>query len=297
VPGDADGVVTAVRLGWYMAEVRGRNRPGGPPGNPAPQPHLVDHALPSPGGGSPASARIEAQKVLATLAVKLGLDRSYRDTSYSETVEQMAKVLDVSRRSDNQPAVLATWQSLAAVIYEFDAHVRDTLATQSEAAATGYRLGVALAESYWALDPDSPDDSASPTSWVYMFGGQRSDEMQRLLGNLAAYVLYEGRPRNTRQAAGFFGPQLALVIVGLAALVAAIVWFGVGTGTNLVSAVLGILGIAGVSAGGLSARRSRPGTNQISGADVDQVAISVTIVPPLPRPADLRAMVRQRSID
>ena len=31
-PLDVDLVQSAIRLGWYVAEVRGRNRPGGPPG-------------------------------------------------------------------------------------------------------------------------------------------------------------------------------------------------------------------------------------------------------------------------
>jgi hypothetical protein len=187
VPADADVVVTAVRLGWYMAEVRGRNRPGGPPGNPAPQPHRLDHALPSPGGRSPTEQRIEAQAVLRTLASRLGVDDGSGVHSYSELVDQQAHGLDLARGSGEMHADLVAWDSLAAVIYGFDAHIRDTLATQSETVATGYKLGLALAESYWALDPNSPDEISSPTSWGYLFGQERSAEMQRLLGNLSAY--------------------------------------------------------------------------------------------------------------
>ena len=45
-PADALEVISALRLGWYVAEVRGRNRPAGPrpPGNELPR--GGDHSLP-----------------------------------------------------------------------------------------------------------------------------------------------------------------------------------------------------------------------------------------------------------
>lgn len=353
-PADAAAVLTAVRLGWYLAEVRGRNRPDAPLGNLAPPSYRAGHALPSPSGRSPDESRIEAQAVLHSLAAKLGVDRSYQEPSYSVAVDHRAHSLAQARMSGDPGACSGAWDDLAWLIYAFDAHIRDTLAMGSETAAAGYKLGLVLAESYWALDPDEPGGGADPTTWAYLFGRERCAEIERLLGNLSSYwpsstapaiagsvmiwravaadpawqhsaqpALYQqigrwyelvvlgrdpvtyaspdARPhsfREVRQAIGFFGPQLALVIVGLAALVAAIIWFGIGTGTNLVSAVLGILGVAGVSAGSLSARRSRPNVNQESAADVDLAALAITTAPPPPgrRHTDLRRLVRQRSI-
>lgn len=46
VPDDAKEVLSALRLGWYFAEMRGRNRPGGPSGNSGGMPDHDDHPLP-----------------------------------------------------------------------------------------------------------------------------------------------------------------------------------------------------------------------------------------------------------
>ena len=48
---DAHDVLAALRLGWSVAEMRGRNRPDGPPGEVIGMPDRVDHPPPpaSPG--------------------------------------------------------------------------------------------------------------------------------------------------------------------------------------------------------------------------------------------------------
>ena len=43
---DAHAVLSAVRLGWSVAEMRGRNWPDGPPGEVIGMPDHVDHPLP-----------------------------------------------------------------------------------------------------------------------------------------------------------------------------------------------------------------------------------------------------------
>jgi hypothetical protein len=43
---DADDVLSALRLGWSVAEMRGRNRPDGPPGEVIGMPDHLDHPLP-----------------------------------------------------------------------------------------------------------------------------------------------------------------------------------------------------------------------------------------------------------
>jgi hypothetical protein len=64
MPEDADAVVAALRLGWYMAEVRGRNRPGGPPGQELSRVGQSSHSLPLSFERSPTELRIQAQAVL-----------------------------------------------------------------------------------------------------------------------------------------------------------------------------------------------------------------------------------------
>jgi hypothetical protein len=74
VPENAGDVVTAMRLGWNLAEARGRNRPDAPPGANAGLPGPPSHALPLHIEQSPAELRIQAQGVVATMAKKLGVD-------------------------------------------------------------------------------------------------------------------------------------------------------------------------------------------------------------------------------
>ena len=45
-PEDSAGVLSALRLGWYVAEVRGRNRPGGPVPPAESLSHRKGHMLP-----------------------------------------------------------------------------------------------------------------------------------------------------------------------------------------------------------------------------------------------------------
>ena len=92
-PDDAHKVMTAFRLGWYLAEVRGRNRPGGPPGSNAQMPDHIDHALPLRNERSPTELRIEAQAVIAALAKELHVDEDDHCASFGAAVDDQAKLL------------------------------------------------------------------------------------------------------------------------------------------------------------------------------------------------------------
>jgi len=82
-------------------------------------------------------------------------------------------------------AAYRSWAQLAELIWQFDAQAQDRLAAISESQAIGYQLGRGLADSYWALDPGQPSGS---TSWSFLLGERRCDELSRLTGRLAAYM-------------------------------------------------------------------------------------------------------------
>src|SRR5205823_4373259 len=90
VPEDAGTVLTAVKLGWLLAEVRGRNRPDAPPGAKAGLPGPPGHALPLRTEETPAEQRIQAQAVLAVLARNLGVDRAETRPSFSRALDNQA---------------------------------------------------------------------------------------------------------------------------------------------------------------------------------------------------------------
>jgi hypothetical protein len=93
VLGDAEHVLAAVRLGWGMAETRGRNRPDGRPGNDARLPADNDHALPLRIERSPTELRIEAQWLVAELAMELHVDKLPHGPSFGTEVDDQAKLL------------------------------------------------------------------------------------------------------------------------------------------------------------------------------------------------------------
>ncbi len=233
VPEDVGDVVTAMRLGWNLAEVRGRNRPDAPPGAKAGLPGPPSHALPLHIEQSQAELRIQAQGVVATMARKLGVDLDKDGNSFSGAITSQAKILADARESTaaapagpagptvlvsarggaaaasgwppagsplpattgndplasnviaNDPA--AQWNALEELIFKFDAHIQDTMASGPDTVACGYQLGRALAEPYWALDPMLDKTSKSPMSWWFLLGAERCSEMSRLVGRLTAY--------------------------------------------------------------------------------------------------------------
>jgi hypothetical protein len=224
VPEDAGDVVTAMRLGWNLAEVRGRNRPDAPPGAKAGLPGPPSHALPLHIEQSQTELRIQAQGVVATMAKKLGVDLDRDGNSFSSAIASQAKILAGAREGAAAPAAPASspvlvsapagpagpplpaatgndppasnaiandpaaqWNALEELIFKFDAHIQDIMASGPDTVACGYQLGRALAEPYWALDPALDKTSKSPMSWWFLLGAERCSEMSRLVGRLTAY--------------------------------------------------------------------------------------------------------------
>lgn len=185
-PEDWADVLSALRLGWYLAEVRGRNRPGGPVPPAESLPDRLGHALPLHIERTPAELRIEAQTVVRKLAHDLAVDTVIVDgqpRSQADYIDQQAKALADAA----SPAAPAAWQALALSIYQLDAHTQDTLAAQSGTQAAAYQLGRGLAEVYWALDPAAGCDPLTPDCWMFLLGSQRCSELTRLAGRLSGY--------------------------------------------------------------------------------------------------------------
>jgi hypothetical protein len=97
IPDDAHAVLCALRLGWALAEVRGRNRPGCPSGDVAQLPDRVDHPLPLRIERGSSELRIEAQAVVAALTRELHVDRAAEHRSYAAMLEDKAKILGHTR--------------------------------------------------------------------------------------------------------------------------------------------------------------------------------------------------------
>jgi len=210
--------MTAVRLGWFIAEVRGRNRPDAPPGAAERLPGPPGHALPLHVEQTPTELRIAAQGVLAAMARNLGVDGAGANHgSYTAAIEAQAEALAKARAGSTAALVAATdgaaapdaaaavpstvaavvsaapgdpaaqWDALQELIFKFDEHIQDALALGPDTVANGYQLGRALAEPYWALNP-AVDTDQSPAAWQFLLGSSRCSEIGRLVGRLGAYL-------------------------------------------------------------------------------------------------------------
>jgi hypothetical protein len=133
-PLDCDLVQSAIRLGWLVAEVRGRNRPGGPKGTVVSLPVPVDDPLPLRVQRSPTELRIAAQAVVAHLARRLDVDTRPGRPSFGEAIDEAARALARSRElaPEDSDAVREAWDALAQVLWEFDGHAQDRLTAISD---------------------------------------------------------------------------------------------------------------------------------------------------------------------
>lgn len=94
---DAYDVLSALRLGWSVAEMRGRNRPDGPPGEVVGMPDHLDHPLPLRIERGKTELRIEIQSVVAELAQQLCVDDADHGTSYSAALGEKTTLLAHTR--------------------------------------------------------------------------------------------------------------------------------------------------------------------------------------------------------
>lgn len=187
-PGDSAQVLNALRFGWYVAEVRGRNRPGGPRPAADSLPNRQDHVLPLHFERTDSELRIEAQAVLCKLSDALGVDKvtvNGQQESQTTIIEEQARVL--AQAAPQTEAAAKAWDAVASGIYDLDAYAQDSLAARSDMCSAAYQLGRGLAEVYWALDPGAACNPLTPNCWEFLLGEQRCRELARLTGRLSAY--------------------------------------------------------------------------------------------------------------
>jgi hypothetical protein len=181
-PLDLAKVRYAFRLGWAVAELRGRYRPDRygqrDPGHP-PVFTRNGYGLPLANERSPAEIRKELVDTVEDLsgAIELNDERS-------KTLWTALKIgLEDLEKENAQRAT--EWPNVARKFYELDAHTQDTLVLDASQ-ATAYQLGRGLAETFWALQPDCADHEMG--SWRFVLGSERCETLRRLAARLSAYI-------------------------------------------------------------------------------------------------------------
>src|SRR5580693_7349654 len=128
---DADDVLSALRLGWAVAEMRGRNRPDGPPGEVIGMPDHVDHPLPLRIERGRTELRIEIQSVVAELAQELRVDDAPDGTSFTAALGDKTRLLAHAGASKAVDAL----QRALGILQQLDA--TDTTESARQALAVG----------------------------------------------------------------------------------------------------------------------------------------------------------------
>jgi uncharacterized protein YicC (UPF0701 family) len=128
---DAHAVLSAVRLGWSVAEMRGRNWPEGPPGEVTGMPDHVDHPLPLRIERGRTELRIEIQSVVAELAQELRVDDAPDGTSFTAALGDKTRLL---AHAGANKAVDALQRALG-ILQQLDA--TDTTESARQALAVG----------------------------------------------------------------------------------------------------------------------------------------------------------------
>ena len=162
--------------------------------------------LPLASERSAAERTVESEQALSAVAKRMGVDSLVNpplslvavgqgpaagaDWRFSDEMSRLGKLI-ASQRKQHDPQELATWRHIARLLYLWDAKIQDGLLSRSDQLANAYELGRALAETYWALDPDAPPkvqqgaySRLNPVSWDFLLGVDRRADIARLLSRL-----------------------------------------------------------------------------------------------------------------
>jgi hypothetical protein len=191
-------VAAALRLGWAVAEVRGRAWPDGP--RPSAAVPLLDppEVLPLRSQRRPADARREALRGLVAAATLLGVGRD------GALARELRTALPVEEPGDTASGAVdptsvddPPWSATAAFFLTWDAWFQDELAQRDESLANAYLLGRGLAECYWGLGSEATwvrNGTPSAVSPAFLLGADRRLELSRMLGRLDPHITHETSP-------------------------------------------------------------------------------------------------------
>ena len=187
-----------MRLGWMVAETRGRYRLGDDPRLSTLSVDRAGGVLPLATERTPAELRIEAEKVLTQVAVEqkldlraladLGIDRTLLasdDVTASAYMSSLGATLAAARKNHDRGREDTVLEQLGQLFYKWDSTIQDKLAAEAYGRSSAYQLGRGLAETYWSLDPAAQRESYY--SWHHLLV-QRFNPLAALLRRSAALL-------------------------------------------------------------------------------------------------------------
>ena len=190
-PLETTQIATALRLGWYFTELRGRHDEAV---FRTPRPPVVEaeDALCLGDERSREEQAAEVAAVVSAAAGTLGADPDIAtfgpvDSPPSGTTASKA-LIEISerlRKSPDDGERDKAWHDLEDLLVEWDQTIQRSLAVASPRVAAAYRLGRALSDVRWSLHPAKVD--ADPNGWRFLIGPWRSAMLARLIDRLTPY--------------------------------------------------------------------------------------------------------------
>ncbi|MDO9454872.1 hypothetical protein [Nocardioides sp.] len=173
----------ALRLGWSVAELRGRTWPHGPRTDGRDVPEQPEHVLPLRSQRDNGVATAETRAALTLLAAELGV----RDPDGRDLEDDLAWIAAAGVGVPGA-AGEALWVANGGHLAYWDGAIQTNLGGRDEQLANAYLLGRGLGECYWALGPRDLWRDADPgtrgDSPTYLLGADRRSELTRMLGRL-----------------------------------------------------------------------------------------------------------------
>lgn len=193
----AERALEVMRLGWAIAELRGRvyfgkSDPGRLIVEEVASVRRVGHGLPLSEERSPGELLVESKKLVQILAEGARLDfpgsetgrQNDPDTSAAKGVINLAGRVKAKGGDDWKKA----WNEFGEALYQWDADLQDRLTGESFGASSAYQLGRALAECSWGLDPDS--EPGGFMGWTHVLGTERCLGINRLIDRVTPALPY-----------------------------------------------------------------------------------------------------------
>lgn len=184
-------IATALRLGWYFTELRGRHDEAV---FRQPRPPVVE-AEDSLCLGDERSREEQAAEVAAVVGAAAGALGADPDLATFGPVDgppsgttaskSLAEISERLRKSADEPSREKAWHDLEELLVLWDEAIQRSLAVASPRVSAAYRLGRALSDVRWSLHPGELD--ADPHGWRFLIGPWRSAMLARLIDRLSPY--------------------------------------------------------------------------------------------------------------
>jgi uncharacterized RDD family membrane protein YckC len=183
-------IATALRLGWYFTELRGRHDVAV---FREPRPLIVEKPSLCLGDErTPDEQAAEVAAVVGAAAAKLGADPDVAAfdplgaTPTGTTAgDRLTAISQSLLNSADLPAQESARDQLEQLLQHWDQSIQRSLAVASPRVSAAYKLGRALADVRWSLHPGELNGGMN--GWFFVLGKWRCDMLERLIDRLSPY--------------------------------------------------------------------------------------------------------------